>query len=134
MRNPFQSIIVRAVELVYACEEALAIIDAYEEPDPPFVDVKVRAGTGYGASEAPRGMLLPSLHGRRATASFRTPTSCRPRRRTRRPSRRTCADFVPHNQELSDADMTWKCEQAVRNYDPCISCATHFLKLTVERE
>jgi len=34
---------------------------------------------------------------------------------------------------LDDAALTWRCEQAVRNYDPCISCATHFLKLTVER-
>jgi coenzyme F420-reducing hydrogenase alpha subunit len=26
------------------------------------------------------------------------------------------------------------CEQAIRNHDPCISCATHFLKLDVVRE
>jgi sulfhydrogenase subunit alpha len=31
-------------------------------------------------------------------------------------------------------EATWKCEQAVRNYDPCISCATHFLKVRIDRE
>ena len=55
--NPFRSIIVRAVELVYACEEALRLIGSYEPPDPPYVDVPPAAATGYGCTEAPRGML-----------------------------------------------------------------------------
>ncbi len=51
------SIVVRAVELVQACDEALAIIDGYEPPDAPAVDVQPRRGVGHGVSEAPRGML-----------------------------------------------------------------------------
>jgi len=57
-RNPFRSIVVRAVELVYACDEALRLIDRYEPPARPYVDVQPRAGTGYGATEAPRGVLF----------------------------------------------------------------------------
>ena len=56
-RNPFRSIIVRSVELVYACDEALRLIDAYEQPDAPAIEVNPRAGSGHGASEAPRGLL-----------------------------------------------------------------------------
>ena len=56
-RNPFQSIVVRSVEILYALDEAMRIIDAYEEPDRPAVEVPPRAGTGYGWTEAPRGML-----------------------------------------------------------------------------
>jgi sulfhydrogenase subunit alpha len=56
-RNPFQSIIVRAIEIAYAVDEAIAIIDGYEPPDPPFIEVTPRSGTGYGATEAPRGLL-----------------------------------------------------------------------------
>ena len=56
--NPFKSITVRGVELVYACEEALRLIEAYEPPDPPAVAVPGRAGIGHGASEAPRGLLF----------------------------------------------------------------------------
>ena len=55
--NPFRSVIVRAVETVYAIEEALRIIDAYEPPEHPAVAVPARAGTGYGVTEAPRGVL-----------------------------------------------------------------------------
>ena len=35
--------------------------------------------------------------------------------------------------EMPDDELGWRCEQTIRNYDPCISCATHFLKLRVER-
>ena len=40
---------------------------------------------------------------------------------------------VERNLDLPDDKLKWRCEQAIRNYDPCISCATHSLKLTVER-
>src|SRR5262249_16335552 len=56
-RDAFRSIVVRSVELVYACDEALHIVDAYEEPERPFVEVEPVAGTGFGVSEAPRGLL-----------------------------------------------------------------------------
>ena len=56
-RNPFMSIIVRAVELVQATDEALALIDGYEQPDRPAIEVTPRAAVGHGATEAPRGML-----------------------------------------------------------------------------
>ena len=42
--------------------------------------------------------------------------------------------FIPPRMNLPQDQLTWQCEQAIRNYDPCISCATHFLKLEVERE
>jgi coenzyme F420-reducing hydrogenase alpha subunit len=41
--------------------------------------------------------------------------------------------FVSQHLDLPDDKLTWQCEQMVRNYDPCISCATHFLKLNLER-
>jgi coenzyme F420-reducing hydrogenase alpha subunit len=40
--------------------------------------------------------------------------------------------FVQDRLHLDHDELTLRCEQAVRNYDPCISCATHFLDLTVE--
>jgi coenzyme F420-reducing hydrogenase alpha subunit len=40
---------------------------------------------------------------------------------------------VSENLDLDDDRLTALCEQAIRNYDPCISCPRHFLRLTVER-
>ena len=56
-RNPFQSIVVRALEVVFACDEALRIIEAYEAPEQPAAPVPAVAGTGHGCTEAPRGLL-----------------------------------------------------------------------------
>src|SRR5262249_13965830 len=56
-RNPFRSIIVRSVEVLYACDEALRVIEEYEAPDRAAVEIVPRPGVGYGSTEAPRGLL-----------------------------------------------------------------------------
>lgn len=56
-RNPFKSIIVRSVEVLYAFDEALRLIDDYEPPELPAVKIEPRAGVGYACTEAPRGSL-----------------------------------------------------------------------------
>jgi len=132
-RNPFKSIVVRAVELVYACDEALRIIAGYEPPDHPYAEAEPRAGTGCGASEAPRGTLYHryTLDDRGAILEARIVPP------TAQNQKRIEADlkgFVEAHLDLPQAELTWRCEQAIRNYDPCISCATHFLRLEVERE
>lgn len=131
-RNPYQSIVVRSVELLHACEEALRIMEAYEEPDRPFVETPPRAGTGYAATEAPRGMLYHRYtlaeDGTIEDAQIVPPTS----------QNQACieddlTDYVGGFLDLPDEALKHRCEQTIRNYDPCISCATHFLKLDIDR-
>lgn len=131
--NPFKSIVVRAVEVVFACEEALRIIEAYEPPPSARVETPPHAGVGQAATEAPRGTLYHRYsidqHGMILTAKIVPPTSQNQKRMEDDLWR-----FVPQLIGRSVEEITWRCEQAVRNYDPCISCATHFLKLKMERE
>ncbi len=131
-RNPFRSIIVRAVEVVYAIEEALRIIDGYERPTRPFVEVPARAGIGHGVSEAPRGLLYHRYEidaaGLVSAATITPPTS-----QNQAAIEADLARVVSDNLALDDAALTALCERVIRNYDPCISCATHFLTLTVHR-
>ncbi|SER97980.1 Coenzyme F420-reducing hydrogenase, alpha subunit [Pedococcus cremeus] len=131
-RNPFRSIVVRAVELVEAYHEALRIIDGWTGSGPASVPVPPRAGEGFGASEAPRGVLFHRYvldeGGIIRDAQIVPPTS------QNQPS--VEADLRTMVQTWSDLDdhaLQHRCEQAIRNYDPCISCATHFLDLTVDR-
>ena len=63
-RNPYRSIVVRAVETVLACESAIAVIEAYEPPPAPFVEAAPRAATGRAITEAPRGNPVPPLRDR----------------------------------------------------------------------
>ncbi len=131
-RNPFQSIVVRAVEVVCAVEEAIALIDGYAPPSEPFVPAAPRAGTGHGASEAPRGLLYHryELDGDGTVVSARIvpPTS-----QNQAAIEADLRGFVASRLDFDDEALTQACEQAIRNYDPCISCATHFLRLRLER-
>lgn len=131
--NPFQSIVVRSVEMVFACEEALRLIASYRRPAAPFVDVEPRAVTGHGASEAPRGTLYHRYaidsDGFITEAHIVPPTS-----QNQLSIEEDLRAYVPGRSHLSDEELQWQLEQAIRCYDPCISCATHFLDLTVERE
>ena len=130
--NPFQSIVVRAVEVLYACEEAVRLIDAYQPPSPPFVDVPLRPETGHGATEAPRGLLYHryriAADGTVAAATIIPPTS-----QNQRAIEADLRRFAATRLSLPHDELTWECEQAVRSYDPCISCAAHFLDLTVRQ-
>ena len=131
-RNPFRSIVVRAVELVVACEEALRIVDGWSDGGVASVAVPARAGVGYGATEAPRGVL----HHRYELAEDGTVLDARivpPTSQNLASMELDLRAFVQPRLSLDDEELTRQCEQAIRNYDPCISCATHFLDLTVER-
>jgi len=130
--NPFKSILVRMVEVIYAFEEAERIIENYEEPDSPAIEVKPRAGTGYGATEAPRGICYHCYtiddKGIILDSKIVAPTSVNQSR-----IEKDLWDLVQANVGLTDDKLKFFCERAIRNYDPCISCSTHFLKLDIER-
>ncbi|MFI6875545.1 Ni/Fe hydrogenase subunit alpha [Streptomyces sp. NPDC050400] len=134
-RNPFRSILVRAVETVYAVDEALRIIDRYEPPERAQVDVPPRAGVGHGATEAPRGLL----YHRYALAADGTVTDARlvpPTAQNQgaiEEDLRRLAGTALAGRSPSDEELTRLCERGIRNHDPCISCSTHFLDLTVDR-
>ncbi len=132
VKNPYRSIVVRAVESLYAVEEAIRLIDAYEEFDPAALEITPRAGTGMGASEAPRGMLFHQYtledDGSIAKAQIVPPTA------QNQPSiEEDLESFIGDVLDRPDEEIQWLCEQTIRNYDPCISCATHFLDLTIDR-
>jgi sulfhydrogenase subunit alpha len=131
-RNPFRSIVVRAVEILYAVDEALRLLAGYEPPDPPAIDVPPRAAVGHGWSEAPRGLLWHRYaideDGTILDARIVPPTSQNQAR-----IERSLHGFVERHLTLDDEALRLRCEQAIRSYDPCISCATHFLRLDIDR-
>ncbi len=130
--NPFKSIIVRAVEILYASMEGLRIINDYQMPDTPAIEVEPVQGTGHGCTEAPRGALYHRYSmddsGLITDAKIVPPTSQNQKR-----IEEDLFHYVERSVDFPDDQLQWRCEQAIRNYDPCISCATHFLKMQVER-
>jgi coenzyme F420-reducing hydrogenase alpha subunit len=130
--NPYRSIIVRAVEVLYACDEALRLIERYEEPDRPAIIAEPRESTGHAATEAPRGLLYHRYRlepdGTIAEARIVPPTS-----QNQASIEEDLVSFIGGALDLPDDALRHRCEQTVRNYDPCISCSTHFLRLEIDR-
>jgi coenzyme F420-reducing hydrogenase alpha subunit len=130
-RNPYRSIVARAVELVHVTAEALDIVDAYARPDAPAVTVASRPGVAAWATEAPRGLLFHRYvvgeDGKVAAATIVPPTS-----QNQAAIEADLATFAPAVLDLPMGEATHRLEQLIRSYDPCISCATHFLDLSVE--
>jgi coenzyme F420-reducing hydrogenase alpha subunit len=131
--NNFQSIVARAVEMIDAYEEAIQIVKEYNaEPVPSRVPFEPAAGQGCHATEAPRGLLYHRYRigddGLIAEAKIIPPTS-----QNQGQIEDDLRAYVPTVLSYDDAEATRRCEHLIRNYDPCISCATHFLKLTIDR-
>jgi coenzyme F420-reducing hydrogenase alpha subunit len=132
-RNMFHSAVARAVEIHHALLEATHLLQSYAAPPSPFVPAEVRAGEGSWATEAPRGLLWHRYaldgEGRIAAARIVPPTSQNQARIEQ--DLRTSIEHL--GASASDADLRHRAETIIRNYDPCISCATHFLRMNVTR-
>jgi coenzyme F420-reducing hydrogenase alpha subunit len=132
-RNNFKSIIARALELITAYEEAIAIVEDYNaELNPSLIPYHPKSGVGCHATEAPRGLIYHRYRvgddGLIAEAKIVPPTSQNQPR-----IEQDLADYLPSILQHDDAEVTRRCEHLVRNYDPCISCSTHFLKVKIDR-
>ncbi len=133
LRNPFHGIVARAVEVLYAADEALRLIEHYEPPAEPAVPVTVQAGTGAACTEAPRGILY---HRYRVNAEgvIQEAKIVPPTAQNQRQIEDDLRAFLPRVLARTEEEAALECEKVIRCYDPCISCATHFLRLSVEHE
>ena len=96
------------------------------------MEVTPCAGTGHGVSEAPRGLLYHryELDG---DGLIRSATIIPPTSQNLAVIENDLRRVITANLDLDDASLTALCERAIRNHDPCISCAAHFLTLSVRR-
>ena len=133
IQNPYRSIVARVVEMAAACEIAVEISrQAVADISPCRVAYEPAAGSGCHATEAPRGLLYHRYRlddrGLVAEAEIIPPTS-----QNQAQVEDDLRDLLPSVLVLDDAEATRRCEMLIRSYDPCISCATHFLTLRVDR-
>jgi coenzyme F420-reducing hydrogenase alpha subunit len=132
-RNMFHSIVARAVELLLVIHEALRLLRDYQVPERPAVGVAPRGGIAYGCTEAPRGILWHRYElndeGRVVSARIVPPTS----QNQPRIEEDVRLSLEHLGLDKDDQTLRLRAEQVIRNYDPCISCATHFLKLHIRR-
>jgi len=133
-RNLYRSVVARALEMHCAIVEAVRLLENYTVPESPYVEVRPRAGVGCGATEAPRGLLWHRYelddHGKVKAARIVPPTS----QNQARIEEDLRATLEAQGLDRPEEKLRWTSETVIRNYDPCISCATHFLDLRVVRK
>ncbi len=132
-QNMFHSIVARAVECCFAIYEALNLLGEYQRPDQSAIEYTPRAGEGFGATEAPRGLLWHHYRthddGLIEHAQIVPPTS----QNQAQMEAELISGLTRFGLEKDDTDLRFFAEKLIRNYDPCISCSTHFLDLRVNR-
>ena len=133
VRDRFASMGARVVETALALEESARIIRDYEPPDPPAAEVHPRAGRGCWVTEAPRGILY-HRYDVDADGIVREARIVPPTSQNLRHMESDLRAYIPRLLDGTDDELALGCEMLVRTYDPCISCATHFLRLEVRRE
>ncbi len=130
LKNAFQSIIARAAEVYHAVVELDELITSYREPPQPYVEGEVREGEAAAITEAPRGMLYHRYRidseGFVRYANIVAPT-CQNYVAMEEDIRRLAPNLLTMPREKAQ----WVVEQAIRNYDPCISCSVHFIRLHI---
>lgn len=129
--NPYVSIVARALEVLFAFDEALRIIDGYEAPSKAAVTFEVKAGVGHAITEAPRGALYHRYQVD-ADGLIRNAVIIPPTSQNQAQIEDDLFRVAPRLVALPDEQAALEAERVIRNYDPCISCSTHFLKLKVE--
>jgi coenzyme F420-reducing hydrogenase alpha subunit len=132
LKNPYKSLIARAIELVDAYQLAIQLVEGYNPQGLSHPDLKLQSGSGAAGTEAPRGLLYHKYtvddQGFIQEARIIPPTA--------QNLARMEADLwqlAPEVIDLPEDEASLACEHLIRSYDPCISCATHFLNLTIER-
>ncbi|MGD8560013.1 MAG: Ni/Fe hydrogenase subunit alpha [Gammaproteobacteria bacterium] len=132
--NMFHSIVARAAEIYYAFLEAIRIMEQYEPAATPHAQVAPKAGIGFGCTEAPRGILWHRYElddqGYVKSATIVPPTS----QNQARIEQDIQMSLQAFGLDQGDNALRLRSETVIRNYDPCISCSTHFLKLKVDRQ
>jgi sulfhydrogenase subunit alpha len=131
-KNSFLSLPARALETVHALALALDILTSYHPPERSRVSIVPRASVGAAGTEAPRGICWHRYETDAAgliTAARIMPPTSQNQPQIEADLKRVAEQFA----SLSDEELGLRCEQLIRNYDPCISCATHFLRVRVER-
>jgi sulfhydrogenase subunit alpha len=133
VRNPYKGLLARAVELVEACDVAIELAGAYNPQGMSCAPITLRAGEGSGVSEAPRGLIyhryIIDEQGMVRFAKITPPTA--------QNFAQMEADLwalAPTAVQMPQEEASLAFEHLLRSYDPCISCATHFLKLKIDKE
>jgi len=131
--NVFDNNIAQAIEILHCVDDSIDILEKLKIKNEKAADLNVKESEGVGVIEAPRGTLYYWLkinkEGVIEDSHIIVPTGIN-QIKIERDVRR----FVEDNLKLGKEELKKKIEELIRSYDPCMSCASHFLELEIKGE
>jgi len=131
-QNIFHNNLAQALEILHCLDDSIDILKKLEIKDEKPVPYTMKAGTGTGVIEAPRGTLYHRYSfddtGKIIKGDIIVPTG-----QNQICIEKSLWDFAQKNLDLPEEKLSHEMEKLVRAYDPCMSCASHFLKLKIEQ-
>jgi len=127
-KNIFHNNLAQAIEILHAIDSSVEILQSLQiTPEKPIPIVK-KAGIGIGVIEAPRGLLFYKLvlneKGTIEDIQIVVPTG-----QNQIDIEKSIFQYLTENMQKDKEILKAEIEKIVRSYDPCMSCASHFLKI-----
>ncbi len=127
-KNIYHNNLAQAIEILHAIDSSIDILQKIKIVPEKLEPIVRKAGVGYALIEAPRGMLFYKLTlddtGKAQDVQIMVPTG-----QNQIGIEKSIYDFLKPNLDKKKDYLIQEIEQIVRSYDPCMSCASHFLKV-----
>ena len=128
-KNIFHNNLAQAIEILHAIDSSIEILEMDFKQEEKIEPV-LREGEGIGVIEAPRGLLYYHVKtgsdGFIKDANLVIPTS-QNQIRMQIDIKQLVEKLISEDKEKPEVEM--EIEKLIRAYDPCMSCATHFLNV-----
>ena len=126
--NIYHNDLAQAIEILNCVDQSIELLESNEFKDEHNEPVVVKEGTGVGLIEAPRGTLYYMLSidkaGKVKDGSIIVPTA-----QNQISMEKSVVRVVEENIDKDRHQIEHEIEKLIRAYDPCMSCASHFLKI-----
>ena len=126
--NVYHNNLAQAIEILQCVDDAIDILRTIQLTDEKPVRIPAQAGTGVGLIEAPRGLLyhMAKVNEEGVIEDYDVIV---PTAQNQINIENDLRDYFNENLDKDEVALRMNAESIVRAYDPCMSCATNFLKI-----
>lgn len=129
--NVYHNNLAQAIEILHSVDETIDMLRQASFREEKPTKLTMRAATGIGVVEAPRGTLYHKLEvderGIVTKGEVIVPTG-----QNQLSIELDVGKYIQDNLDRPKAELALGCEKIIRAYDPCMSCASHFLEVNWE--
>lgn len=127
-KNIFHNNLAQAIEVLHCVDHSIELLESNEFKEESHEPVVVKAGEGVGMLEAPRGTLYYMLSIDK-TGMVKYGNIIVPTQQNQVGMEKSVVKLVEENIDQNKAKIEYEIEKLIRAYDPCMSCASHFLRI-----